>query len=474
MSEETKITHESLDNLNEAIKSNIGNDNKPTKYLNVSGVYKYNNVNYTRPLRTDKFGNLKIANDSTEAQEVTNPTLTNLNNTIKNNSVSVNVNNLDSLSITDEFLEKQNLSAFQDVSKEAQKLRNDASTFPKLLVHNVRPETTPVVNQTDINNDIIPLQCNVDNTIESGQVIKPLQSTIRALPGSAAEDSDVKVNPKNVSRNEIMADSTSDGADGLKYPNALQTVDQNLKNVFGTDSLITTEQNLKTEDQNLKTVFGTGNYRLDVDGLSAESLEAKIGQQILYIHPTYYSTWHWKSNHYLISTDHINGFSEPQYIVLGTGANQINQLRLYTWWIEMAKSDNIQTPTHPFATIVVDGISIPKLRDVREHHYIIDNTNHKDVRIFGSIVWSTAADEEDNDPQFFIIGSNNNIIYYKIYIIEKSQTIPRTDGYDGINSDITQNDFDILIRNAPKYLKFKNSENGRTINSARIYYSQYT
>ena len=58
--------------------------------------------------------------------------------------------------------------------------------------------------------------------------------------------------------------------------------------------------------------------------------------------------------------------------------------------------------------------------------------------------------------------------------IEKSQTIPRTDGYDGINSDITQNDFDILIRNAPKYLKFKNSENGRTINSARIYYSQYT
>ena len=265
MNEETKITHESLDNLNEAIKSNIGNDNKPTKFLNVSGVYKYNNVNYTRPLRTDKYGNLKIANDSTEAQEVTNPTLTNLNSTIKNNAVTVNVNNLDSLSISDEFLEKQNLSAFQDVSKEAQKLRNDASTFPKLLVHNVRPETTPVVNQTDINNDIIPLNCNVDNTIESGEVIKPLQSTIRALPGSAAEDSDVKVNPNNVSRNEIMAD--------LNYENALQTVDQNLKTVLGTESLLSIDGNLKTEDQRFKIINEPLNLEVYKKAVSVRSLK---------------------------------------------------------------------------------------------------------------------------------------------------------------------------------------------------------
>ena len=57
------------------------------------------------------------------------------------------------------------------------------------------------------------------------------------MPGSQAQKEDVKTNPNNLDRIEIMADSTTTSDnDSLKHPNALQTVDQNLKNVFGTGS----------------------------------------------------------------------------------------------------------------------------------------------------------------------------------------------------------------------------------------------
>jgi hypothetical protein len=429
MIEETKITHESLNNLNDAIKSNIGNDNKPSQFLNVAGVYRYKNENYTRPLRTDEFGNLKTVQDTKDTiQEVTNEALTNLNKTIKNNAVNVNINNSNNLSVTDEFLENQNLSAFQDVSKGAQKLKNDASTFPKLLVHNVRPETTPVVNQTDDNNITIPLQCNVDNTLEIGQVIKPLHSTLRLLPGSQAQKEDVKTNPNNLDRIEIMADSTTTSDnDSLKHPNALQTVDQNLKNVFG-----------------------TGSYRLD----HTEPLI--IGTEIY----TDLGNSYIQKNEFFVSDIHAKEYTENELTKITEVSVQISE-----WWLVIRTSNNISALFE-----IIAGIPL----DVREHHYIIDNTNHKDVRIFGSIIWSSSEAEADKDQQFFIMGSNDNEYYYKMYMIDESQTIHRTDGYDGTNSNIEQNDFDILIRDAPKYLKFKNSENGRRINSVRIYYSQYT
>ena len=476
MTEETKITHEALDNLNEAIKSDQQNKNKPTKYLNVAGVYKTNNQNYTRPLRTDEFGNLKIVKESNETQEVTNPTLTNLNKTINNNAINVNVNNLESLNITDEFGEKQNLSAFQTVSKGTALLEGDASTFPKLLVHNVRPETTPVVNQTDKNNDIIPLNCNVDNTLQTGRVIKPLQSTIRALPASASADPNkAKNSPNNQTRNEIMADSD--------YENALQTVDQNLKTVLGAVSVVDNGK-LKTEDQNLTTVFGsasvhdTGKLKTEDQNLTTVFGSASVHDtgKLKTEDQTLKTMMRFDTGRTFTVSEVNNAFARigvPVILPFGQSFQRIWEYEAYLvsdWNIKVYLDTTGNYPNFDERTKAENNQPISGDAGNYIYPYKITNDKHNHVRIFGYCKYDNV--ENEGDPYFWIMGSTDDHHYYNFHKVDKNEfgTIKRVGTFD---TYILY--FNLVIEYAPKYILFKNSDidEGNEFIQVYLHYSKF-
>jgi hypothetical protein len=199
----------------------------------------------------------------------------------------------------------------------------------------------------------------------------------------------------------------------------------------------------------------------------------------------------WKEDKYLISD-----FNIKLYMVAGYGGGGQDWFPV---WGDLTDTDNNTWRTFAIRNYPTDKIEeaennrtvggwVNNVPEPREgiFPYTITNDNYKHVRIFGYCKYTIInnstnqpAPENWPDVSFLVMGSNDGTIdqsgYTSLYKIDKTQygiIEYISTSTAGASTHYYKFHFNLLIKNAPKYIRFKNSS-VKVFSHVNLYYSQF-